>query len=843
MDTNKLILLLKLVVVLLFFSKNFDANSQSLIWNNEPSPLEFQLGETLSLNTTYNTDGNSFNYIWLKLERKNSSGVVQEQFNSVYFNGTDPVSDIDTINLTYVVPENIPLSTELTNGDYYYFLFTMWTSSGWTTIDLRPEIIKNSNNIGGTTTVVANVNVNHVVGSVDDFDRSKFIGIHASPNENEWDGDNEVNDLRDDFLNGLDVYMGRNTGGITWNLSQMKEDINNPGFVDATDLESKASYWRGIYANKTEIHQYEARNNLIIAAQLHPFWTGEGQQETAKGWKFANATATGDYMGRYIKEFHSLNGQPKPAFIEVINEPAYVSHGGASDFTNNLQEIAEFHNDVADGIKAHLPDAKVGGYTAAFPNFEKGDFQRWNNRWKLFMDVAGEKMDFWSIHLYDWPSIDGGRKEFRSGSNVEAMFDMMEQYSTMKFGFAKPFIISEYGAQTNDYSRDQWTSYRDWLHVRSSNSLLMSFMDRPNLIASALNFIITKAEWGYSDGIPYNHRLMRKVDEPNSYTGKWVYTDMVRFYELWSKVKGKRIDTYSDNLDIQVDGFLNGDKAYLVVNNLTFADETLNLNMLGISGTTITNIHKKQVFTDGTSTVYEDEDIDVDTKSLVLKSEATIILEYTFADSISLNETSLETKYYANEYLKPITANKIETFTITNVNKSSYGEAVLRIGLGRPHNLSLKPIVKINNTIIDLPNNWRGDTQLGRERFFGVLEIPIPYNLLKENNIISIEFMDNEGHISTVTMQVYNFSNNIRSVILSNKDYSYTKKVLIHPNPTDGIITIENLPSYKKVYIFDINGSKLKTFTKNETIDIEEFSKGIYILKTDNGFVRKIIRK
>lgn len=829
-----------LILSTLFTLFCFKLTSQSLVWNNIPSPLEIELGSTLPINLSYNTSGNSFNYIWIKLQRKNASNIVLENFESIFYNGTSPVPSEDTVEISYNVSNNIPLSNELTNGEYYQLFISMWTNSNtWTGLDVRPLIVSNqgNGNSGGITKIVANLNVKHTVGGVDSFDRSKFITIHSNQGDNEWSGTNAAADLRDNFLNSYDVYMGRETGGITWHLSQTKEDPNRTGYADPEHIINRAPYWRDVYKNKN-IQQYEARNNLIIAAQHHPFWTGSGQQNTGMGWKFANATAVGEYMGRYINEFHKDDGEPKPKFIEVMNEPAYTGYGGPSDYVNDIQDIAEFHIDVADAIKVQIPDAKVGGYTTAFPNFEKGDFQRWHKRWKLFIDVAGDKMDFWSIHLYDFPSI-GGKKQFRSGSNIEATFDMMEQYSMLKFNKVKPFVISEYGAQTHDYNNEEWSPYRDWLHIRSSNSMLPSFLDRPNLIESTINFIIPKAEWGYTN-VPYVHRLLRKENEPDSYTGDWVYTEMLKFYQLWSNIKGTRIDTTSDNLDIQVDGYVEGNKLYLILNNLTFSEETINLSFISNSET-ITNINKKHLYINGNSPILEIKSIAANTESVVLKSEGTMIIEITYNNSISITETNSETKYYATNYLQPITSNQENLFHINNVSASTFGEAILRIGLGRLHNLSLKPIVKFNETLIDLPDNWRGDEQSERERFFGLLEIPVPFNLLKTNNNISITFTDNGGHISSVTMQVYNFSSNIRNTTLGNSYYK-TKKVLIHPNPTNGTINLKNLSNYKYVSIFDLNGSLLKTFTKNQELDIKEFSKGMYILKTDNGFVGKFLK-
>ena len=48
-----------------FYINSFQINSQNLTWNNQPSPLEFKIGTTLTINTSYNTKGSIFNYIWI----------------------------------------------------------------------------------------------------------------------------------------------------------------------------------------------------------------------------------------------------------------------------------------------------------------------------------------------------------------------------------------------------------------------------------------------------------------------------------------------------------------------------------------------------------------------------------------------------------------------------------------------------------------------------------------------------------------------------------------------------------------------------------------------------------
>ena len=836
---------MKKITFILLLITSFSIAQTSITWTNAPaSPITFAPGQSFDMNLSYTSPDVDYICIWVR--ELTAAGAVVKEYGAYTTcplgGGADTHANTDNIVYNYTIPANIPETSSLATGNYYSLIIFLVNDGAGSANGSKNIVISSAT--ASRAQVKALINAKHVVGGVETFNRSKFITIHANQAENEWDGDNKVGDLRNDFLNGYDVYMGRDSGGITWNLNQMAEDPSRSGYASPSDIATRGLNSRNSYALKTNLHSYEARNNLILVAQKYPFWTGTGQKPTGKGWNLANATATGEYMGRYINEFHGGNGQPVPAFVEIINEPAYDYLGGAENFTNTLQEVADFHNDVALALKAQAPNVKVGGYTAAFPNFEKGDFQRWNNRDKLFMDVAGANMDFWSIHLYDFPSISGGQKLLRSGSNLEATFDMMEQYSQMLFSQVKPFVISEYGAQMHDYSNQQWSPYRDWLHLKAQNAQLMSFISRPDNIASAINFIIVKAEWGYSNGIPYNHRLMRKENEPTSYTGQWVYTDMVKFYQLWKNVNGTRIDTTSDDLDVQVEGYVNGDKAFIILNNLDFSNKEVNISILKMHGETLSSLNKKHLYLDGSNLpVLLEEILPTTTSTVTLNAESTMILEYTFANPVVINESKTENKYYATSYLKPIAANQVETFQIDGITKNTFGEAVVRIGVGRPHGLSLQPIVKVNGTTLTVPNNWRGDNQIQRERFFGVLEIPVPFNLLQTNNTIAVEFPDAGGHISTATVQVYNFSSDLRNLTLGVSDYKLGASIKVYPNPTTGIINIKDAINYKEIKIYSITGLKVKSFNANDVIDISNLANGLYFLQTDNGYNIKVLKK
>ncbi len=611
----------------------------------------------------------------------------------------------------------------------------------------------------GQVTVDVNLNIEHSVGDISEFQRHKFITIHSDIISNEWLGkDNFTDNIKADFFKKRNVFLGRSTAAPQYHLRNIKEDPQRKGYADPTMITQAGIESKNYYLTRKWIHGFEERTNMVLSTQFSKFWTGRSQQPTAQGWKFDGAEAVGDYLGRFLKNTYGGFGRKEVPFFEIINEPAYETLGGAYNYTNTTDEIADYHVKVARELKKHAPDVKVGGYTAAFPNLDLGGFKRWENRWKRFIDLAGDDMDFWSLHLYDFPSIRNGKKILRSGSNIEATFDMIDHYTQLSRKEIKPYIISEFGAQTHDYMRQQWSSYRDWLHIKALNSQLMAFLERPNTIEMVIPYIMEKAKWGYRDNIPHQRRLFRKENEPESYTGKWVYTDLVKFYDLWKNVEGTRVDTYAINLDVLVDTYVKDNKAYVILNNLNFDPIEIKLNLNSISDNKILELNKRHLtLTDNTVNLEEDIYNEVLT-DVLLGAESTMILEYTFDKPIIVNETSKETKYYADSYYKPITAGYPESFVISNLKTKKNGEAILRLGLGRDHKKSLQPILKINGTSVEVPSNFRGYDQADRISYFGVLEIPIPYHLLKEKNTVELIFPDSGGHISSVCMQVFNFS-------------------------------------------------------------------------------------
>lgn len=682
--------------------------------------------------------------------------------------------------------------------------------------------------------VDVNLNIKHAVNGVSELDRSKFLMVHAGVDDGEWGSEA----LKKEFLIDYDTYLGRNNGSLPWNLSICEEDPSKPGWPSVSYLQTEGAKAIVNYKNKTSEHSYENRiSRYMMGGQegMYPNGTHEinPQKNGLPNWIMAKEgyNPLAEFYANYFKYFFGnggTTGQPLPTYIEVMNEP-FVKSGSLGTTNANLSEM---HKVVAKRIKALNPSAKVGGYSAAHPAYESNDFGHWDSNWKTFIDIAGEDMDFFSLHLYDNIQKNPEEGVYRAGSNVEAILDMVEHYQYLKLGKIKPWCLSEYGCLNTE--GDPYTKERDWNNLRSFSTMIMQFLERPDLIDQALPFFILKANgWGVHKvtGEQYAHRLFRQKKELAGETGEeWVFTELVKFYQLWAKVKGTRVDTKSSNLDTQIDTYVNGNKAFVIINNMHHEARTVNLNVTGFGDAQIQSIISKHLHAENSGIPALDE---ITYTSAINKinigREATIILEYTFDKAVSISETEDETKYYADIYNQIITANQTINFNINNVQTGTFGEAILRMGVGRNHGLSLKPTIKVNGTTIEVPENWRGDIQKNRDLFFGVLEIPVPYNLIKTANTIAISFSDNGGRVSSLSMQVFNFSKQI----VRSKEQLATDNFKIQsvgetcPNKKNGKITVtalKNITYEAKL----LPSNTIKTFTENTTF--ETLAPGAYEL-------------
>ncbi|WP_075590103.1 hypothetical protein [Labilibacter marinus] len=698
--------------------------------------------------------------------------------------------------------------------------------------------------------VEVNMDVNHQVGGNTSFDRSKWMVVSSSQSSGVW---SDVMDKLDYIVNDLDTYFGRETGHIKTASKKVNEDPNRTGYADTTHIKSLGDADIIKYSNKTDRFQYE-KGDFIVANQQLPLFPN-GNNATNGGWFYSSAdtptepfgTASGEFCAHYFNHYYGdggTSGFPFPTYFEIMNEPIWHFVDADHDGGGTVEQVFKFHQTVADIIHEKVPGLQVGGYGAAFPDLDKGgDLKQWDERWRRFIEEYGSSFDFYTLHLYDKP-IWYGKEVYRKGGRNEATFDLIEHFNELTYGRVKPLLITEYGTQLWGLTDEErlWRPYNDWARIKAFNAMLMQFLERPNTILRALPFAVPKGEWGYDSAkdIPYRCRLLRKANEPEEYSGDWVWTEYIKFYELWSDVKGLRLDTYADNLDFQVDAYVDGNNVFVVMNNIENVSKEFDLNLKGFGDNELESVEVKRLY------FSTDQKVVLDVESLnsfdgvkQLKGDETIIAKYTYKNPLKVDQTSRETKYYASTYKQAIVAESPVSFTFNNIKKSVNGEAVLRLGLARNINSNHFPKkIKINGKGIKLPENYRGDIQTDRDNFFGMLEVQIPYFLLQEGiNAVEVIFSDTDGFISSSAIQVLEFSRAInRPLDTSVPDYiqgngKQNKSTKIYPVPVKNKLTIEgDVQSWK---VISMAGDVLLSGVDKE-IQLGHLSTGSYLIQLDD---------
>lgn len=74
-------------------------------------------------------------------------------------------------------------------------------------------------------------------------------------------------------------------------------------------------------------------------------------------------------------------------------------------------------------------------------------------------------------------------------------------------------------------------------------------------------------------------------------------------------------------------------------------------------------------------------------------------------------------------------------------------------------------------------------------------------------------------------------------------NYILGKRLDTYPNPTTGTLEISNARDYKSLKIYNLLGKNIKTYNAASSIDISDLQAGIYLLKTDTGLTKKVVKK
>ncbi|MGC6455251.1 MAG: beta-agarase [Coraliomargaritaceae bacterium] len=571
------------------------------------------------------------------------------------------------------------------------------------------------------------------IGGVSEFKREQFITIHEAPIEEDWSY----------WENELEIAYGRDGGKRSGVRSRTPEDPNRKGFPDLNALRRMGRQYRKAYA-ASDYYRPKFTRETILCTHPEYYFAKAEQNHAPFGPKTYEAAA--EFTAHYLKEFWT--DESRPRYLEVFNEP-FVH---AEEIGATVEGFCEQHIAVARRVKELNPDVLVGGYTAAWVEVDARNFEHWNNWQKKFMDLAGEEMDFFSYHIYDGINVKGESRN-RTGSNSEAILDLIDQYSYLLFGYAKPLVISEYGfIPEGNMGTMPYSSKRSADMLRSIMGQLMTFMDHPDRLIKTVPFILDKGLWTYglkNEHIPGEANpflLQRKLAD-----GTFVKTDLIQFYKFWKGINGHWLYSRSDDPDLRCHFLSEKNTRHVILMNLE--KTTREVRIRGLEELPADRVLLRSLRTDGMAPVIEESEYSQTPETLLLYPGQSLILSIESTRIDPPLATVEETRYHASDYLKPIIAHTPNYFAINHVNPGK-GDAILRLSFGRDHRKNRKPEVFFNNQKLDVPDDWSGDNQNGRTNFFGMLEVPVPMEAIRESNQISVVFPDDGGKVSSTILQV-----------------------------------------------------------------------------------------
>ncbi|MEN1677974.1 MAG: beta-agarase [Planctomycetota bacterium] len=562
--------------------------------------------------------------------------------------------------------------------------------------------------------------------------------IHESPDAR------DMTEQEHAVLRQLDVRFGRNGGMLSWQATRVPADPQDGDMPDVARLPKAVFRGKGKPADRGLASAAEHRGTVLCT---HPELMHARPENDHAAWGPRSYRGVAEFTAQFLKAYYT--DADRPRYLEVFNEP-FVK---ARKMGVTVDALSEQHNHVARRVRELCPGVKVGGYSAAYVELELDNFRHFNSWQRRFMDIAGEEMDFFSYHIYDGVNV-MGEPRVRTGSNSEAIMDLIDTYSHIKFGVAKPILITEYGGIPKGgmapmpYDRGRVS---DMLY--SLVGQLMTFLDHPDRLEKVIPYILGRGEWTYgADGETKpgdaNTFLLWRRDAD----GVYVPTDLMLFYRFLEGVQGQWRASRSSDPDVRVQLLADGDRLLALLMNLDSEEKPVAIS--GLERVATGAVRGRFLYTDGDAPRFGERQLDEVPTRLTLRPGAAAMLMIQVEEPIDTDATIREHRVYATECLQPISSGSPVRFAFKDV-PSGEGTAVLRLSAGRPPELAKTPTrVLINGVRAQVPENWAGGDQSGRKNFFGMIEIPVPFSAEEPVRDVTIIYPDDGGSVASAVLQV-----------------------------------------------------------------------------------------
>ncbi|MGC6456269.1 MAG: beta-agarase [Coraliomargaritaceae bacterium] len=574
------------------------------------------------------------------------------------------------------------------------------------------------------------------------------------------------NDTYDYLVNDLGISFGRQLGpvkaAVLWEKAVI-EDTKRPGYADIEYLKKK-------YAGRSQIlpsRMYEDFGpNLNVAAHgdhnvfpgfMGKYTTPEAEKGPHAEYLPENIDAAAELSAAVMK--YAYNDFTRPAYYEPLNEPHWAYHKG--------DHIAQWHLRTKEEVQKLSPDVKVGGYCSSVSYFFQDEYRVWDSFEKFMLNTDG-KLDFYSFHTYDYYRLESdtivGRVQ--SGLPLEGTFDMVAASASNHFGEEKPIVVSEHGGSPWDtppgaYRGEKAAGYLaekhfprsgfsgsdfewemkkrsiiDFVHVSSMIANTMTFLDHPHVLKKAVPFVLLHAyDW--------DPKYYAVLYVPNNYADKtdWVPSGMVNYYKFFQGVKGRRVQFFCSDPDVQTQAFVDGNKVYVVMNNLSSRPETIRLKGINGDAVRIRRFGRNQDFTP----FFKEGTLDV-AEELILDGREAVVI--TAEQDLAIEEVSAvnELPFYGDCLCEKGRGGEPITLHISNLPVDEDLEyAILRVALAQEENQCEGVRIFFNGEELVVPSEdaadrYFDDTEKRGSDFATLKAIRIRTDLLQSRNELTVLF-------------------------------------------------------------------------------------------------------
>ena len=473
--------------------------------------------------------------------------------------------------------------------------------------------------------VFIDLGIKKYVGKINELERERYFGIQSSFMSN------DLLEQAPHLIKNLNTHFAKDNNG-----PQASGNLK--------DLSVQEAAIKGA--------EFASKNNQNIAFKNNSFMlTQKANMVYEANPDFLKASAK---IAKYLHSSHPT----LPKYYDLMTSPFAQNALQESQSDSLRLKISSFYNKVIPRLKKEFSTIKFGGYNGERPYFEVENFANWTNSYKLFLDNAGEKLDYISIGLYDEVNTESQTLNYCSGSNLEATLDLLETYSYNKWNAVKPFLISDYGLKVPSWLGGAYSEQKDTFVIESLNKMVASLLDKPDRIEKAIPYILGAANEFYSnstinpDGNSHPFAITRKKED-----GTYAYTHLIKFYEFWKDVEGERTYVSSDNPDVQANAFVKNGKWYIIFNNLSDQPNVVNFNFSPVDIDSISKYTLRRLFMNGDGIPELTEaftDLHID--QWEMEANETLMLICDVPKEIEYATSIVEYNNYSKQYLKDIEA-------------------------------------------------------------------------------------------------------------------------------------------------------------------------------------------